>query len=119
MQRCHPEQVPSGIPLAAGDTPWGLQRMGNGLVAVCVEIHDKREGQSVSGSTQEHDHEGSQARRSLEPASTLTRVAGARQRPTTSHRGQGQHVVPAKRNLDGREQPTLWDGPPVGRSWVP
>ena len=24
--------------------PWGLQRMGNGLVAVCVESHDKREG---------------------------------------------------------------------------
>ena len=47
MQRCHPDQVPSGIPLAVGDTSWGLQRIGNGLVAVCVEIHDKREGYQV------------------------------------------------------------------------
>lgn len=55
MQRCHPDQVPSGIPLAAGDTPWGLQRTGNGLVAVCVEIHDKREGQQVSESVSQRD----------------------------------------------------------------
>lgn len=64
MQRCHPGQVPSGIPLAAGDTSWGLQRIGNGLVAVCVEIHDKREGHQVSGSVPEHcqDDHGQVAR---------------------------------------------------------
>ena len=43
MQRCQPEQGPSGIPLAAGDMPWGLQRIGLGLVAVCDEIHNDSE----------------------------------------------------------------------------
>lgn len=31
--------MPSGIPLAAGDPPRGLQRLGIGLVAVCDEIN--------------------------------------------------------------------------------
>jgi len=32
--------MPSGIPLAAGDMSWGLQRTGIGLVAVCDEMHN-------------------------------------------------------------------------------
>ena len=51
--------LPSGIPLAAGDTSWGLQRTANGLVAVCDEIHDNEGG--ASGDQAEpkhvnHDH---------------------------------------------------------------
>jgi hypothetical protein len=107
MQRCYPDQVPSGTPLAAGDTSWGLQRIGNGLVAVCVEIHDKPEGRQVSGPVPERDHDDHGTRRSVELESTIKLYAGRVSDRRASHRGQGRHGVSAERTLDGRTRCTL------------
>ena len=105
LDRCSgddPGQVPSGIPLAAGDMPWGLQRIGNGLVAVCDEIHDKREGRQVSETDRQHDHDRRTGPGSAVDRSTMSRVPAASAAELTSHRGQGRHGVPAERTLDGR-----------------
>ena len=102
MQRCHPDQVPSGIPLAAGDTPLGLQRTGSGLVAVCDEIHDKRVGHQDSGSSPKHRHDRHGRQRLGKPV-VSAEPRRAHQRPAST--------TEVKVGTPYRRSGTLTDGP--------
>jgi hypothetical protein len=100
--------------------PWGLQRTGFDLVAVCDEIHNDGKrcrrsadtGAMRSGTWEHPDGSWSANRQFVSYAGRTVGTAEATE-------VKGRHLVPAEPALDGREQTHPSMRPPLGRSWVP